>query len=146
MALNAEKYAFSFETRGTTRAVNASSLMVQVDGDHWLVGVGRNLLRPVGRSFQLTYAAYGALCWSVANWKGAAAGILDSKLADFSFQVEFLGEIIQQLLTDELLPQAVDPSTRGRRWQQRSALRRSSSLVPPHRCARPRWRTCESCK
>ena len=95
MAVHAEKYTFAFETRGTTRNVNASSLMVQVDGDHWLVGVGRNLLRPVGRHFQMTYAAYGALCWSVANWKGAATAILDSKLAEFSFQVEYLGEIIQ---------------------------------------------------
>ena len=104
MALNAERYTFTVETRGTTRAVNSSSLMVQMDGEHWLVGVARNLLRPVGRSFQMTYAAYGALCWSVASWKGVASGILDSKLADFSFQVEYLGEVIKQLLTDDLLP------------------------------------------
>jgi hypothetical protein len=30
--------------------------------------VGRNLLRPVRRSFQMTYAMCGALCWSVASW------------------------------------------------------------------------------
>ena len=93
--MNAERYSFTFETHGVARTVNASSLMVMVDGEHWLVGVGRNLLRPVGQSFQMTYAMYGALCWSVASWKGAASAILelDSKLADFSFEVEFLGEI-----------------------------------------------------
>ena len=58
MALNAERYSFMFETRGTARLVNASSLMVMVDGEHWLVGVARNLLRPVGRSFQLTHTQY----------------------------------------------------------------------------------------
>ena len=89
MALNAERYTFTFETRGTTRNVNASSLMVLVDGEHYLVGVARNLLRPVGRSFQMTYATYGALCWAVSNWKGSPAAVLDSKLSDFSFQVEY---------------------------------------------------------
>jgi hypothetical protein len=58
MALNAERYSFMFETRGTARLVNASLLMVLVDGEHWLVGMARNLLRPVGRSFQLSYAVY----------------------------------------------------------------------------------------
>ena len=67
------------------------------------MGVARNLLRPVGRSFQLTYAVYNTLCWSVANWKGAAAVVWDSKLADSSLQIEYLGEIIKQLLTDSLL-------------------------------------------
>ena len=77
------------------------------------MGVARNLLRPVGWSFQMTYATYGALCWSVANWKGAAVGILDSKLADFSFQVEFLGEVIRQLLTDEDLLASNKPFLHG---------------------------------
>ena len=104
MALNAERYSFTFETRGTTRTVNASSLMVLVDGEHYLVGVARNLLRPVGRSFQMTYAMYGALCWAVSNWKGSPAAVLDSKLADFSFEVEYMGEIMRQMLTDDLLP------------------------------------------
>ena len=100
MAVNAERYSFAFETRGASRIVNASSMMVVVDVEHWLVGVARNLLRPVGRSFHLTYSVYNALCWAVANWKGAPIVVLDSKLADFSFQVEFMGEILKQLLTD----------------------------------------------
>jgi hypothetical protein len=78
--------------------------MVLVDGEHchWLVGVavGRNLLRPVRRSFQMTYAMCGALCWSVASWlEGRRISDLSSWTASwqtslFTFAVEFVGEII----------------------------------------------------
>jgi hypothetical protein len=46
MALATERYSFSFEARGTSRAINATSLRVVVDGDHWLVDVARQMLRP----------------------------------------------------------------------------------------------------
>ena len=39
MALSVERYSFSFETRGIARAVNVSTMMVLMDGNHWLVGV-----------------------------------------------------------------------------------------------------------
>ena len=41
MALATERYSFSFEARGTSRAINATSLRVVVDGDHWLQVGGR---------------------------------------------------------------------------------------------------------
>ena len=89
--------------------MNASSLMVVVDGEHWLGWAWLETCSGqsgVHFTFQLTphtsvlspdiRCVYGALCWSVANWKSAAAGVLDNKLADFSFQVEYFvfgGEI-----------------------------------------------------
>ena len=106
MALAAERYSFAFETRGTSRAVNLSSMMIVLDGNHWLVGVAQHLLRASGRMFHMQYAVYGALCWAVSDWKTVAPGLLDSKLAEVSFEAEFLGEIIKQLLTDGLLGSA----------------------------------------
>jgi hypothetical protein len=73
MALATERYSFLFETRGTSRAVNASSLQVVVDGGHWLVDVARQMLRTVGRAFHMPYSVFIALCWAVADWKSASA-------------------------------------------------------------------------
>ena len=64
------------------------------------------MLHPSGRMFQMQYLVYGALCWAIADWKAAAPGLLNSKLAEVSFEVEFLGEVIKQLLTDGLLGDA----------------------------------------
>ena len=90
MALAPERYSFSFETRGTIRAVNASSMQVVVDGNHLLVDVARHLLKPVGRVFHLSYSVYMALCWAVADWRSATAAVLDRKVAESGFEVEFM--------------------------------------------------------
>ena len=55
------------------------------------VETGRTVVSDDLRDGTVRYAGR----YTVASWKGAASAILelDSKLADFSFEVEFLGEI-----------------------------------------------------
>ena len=61
-------------------------MMILLDGNHWLVGVAQHLLRASGRMFQMQYSVYGALCWAVSDWKTAAPALLDSMLAEVSFE------------------------------------------------------------
>jgi hypothetical protein len=60
MALSPKRNSFAFKARGASRLVNASSLVVVGDDDHWLVGVGRGLVRPVGRIFHMSYSIFDA--------------------------------------------------------------------------------------
>ena len=105
MALATERYSFLFEVRGIARAINLSSMQIVVDGGHWMVDVARHLLKvkPVGRVFHMPYSVFTALCWAVADWKSATAAALDRKVAEVGFEVEFLNELLKQLLTDGLL-------------------------------------------
>ena len=132
MALAAERYSFSFETRGSARAVNSSSLQVVVDGGHWFVDVARHLLKPVGRVFHIPYSVYMALCWAVADWRSATAAVLDRKVAEVGFEVEFMHELLRQLLTDELLSDGKLDT-----WSQVAvSIRAAARLLPPASAAR----------
>ena len=105
--------------------------MIVLDGDHWLVGVAQHLLRASGRMFQMQYSVYNALCWAVSDWKTAAPGLLDSKLAEVSFEAEFLGEIVKRLLTDGLLGSARQDTWSMVAQSLRSATRLMSVAAAP---------------
>ena len=95
MALAAERYSFTFETRGTSRAVNASSMMLCWTGIIGWWAWQAFAERRSGRMFQMQYSVYMALVLGGLRLEDGGAAVLDSKLAEVSFEVEFLGEICQ---------------------------------------------------
>jgi hypothetical protein len=108
MALSAERYSFTFETRGIARSVNLCQFNDGFDGRestiiyHWLVGVATAYATAVRSDVPDAILGLRGLVLGDSRLEGSGAEMVGhSKLAEVSFEVKFLGEqVIKQLLKD----------------------------------------------